>query len=252
MELWTFSLWIFHFLGTTQTFLRSTYFVINTRYKNVLPTSGLISTGGQWSLSACGILCASNDLCQTIFFKPLEKKCFLYMYSIWRHTQRKQESGVEMYEIASSCTDFGFVHNRAGGICFQIFWTQNITSTWAIMSCKQLGGSLISLDTDQKIGFVTTYIRNYYDFSTSPRRTFQIGLNNTQGPEKYTWKWSNGAQLSPNLSIPFYLNNYDGHMRSCAPGHCGVLSVKNLTTAVFDNCCLKVSFLYICSKDIEK
>ncbi|XP_062601686.1 uncharacterized protein LOC134263371 [Saccostrea cucullata] len=156
-----------------------------------------------------------------------------------------------MYEITSPCTGFGFVHNRAGGLCFQIFGSQNWTSTWAMASCKQFGGSLISFDTDQKIGFVTTFISNHYG-SSFQGRTLQIGLNNTQGPEKYTWKWSNGVKLSPNLSIPFYVNNYDGLMHPCAVGHCGVLHVGKLTYSVYDNCCLKASSLYICSKDIEK
>ena len=88
-------------------------------------------------------------------------------------------------------------------------------------------------------------------FSTKTSMSFQIGLNNTQGPEKYTWKWSNGAPFINNLSIQFSLNNFDGNMRSCSVGHCCLMYIKESAVGAYDNCCLKVASYYICSKDIN-
>lgn len=88
-------------------------------------------------------------------------------------------------------------------------------------------------------------------FSATTRKNFQIGLNNTQGPKKYTWKWTNGAVFFNNLSMAFGLNNFDDNMRICPVGHCCVMQVKNSSVGAYDNCCLKVAFYYICSKDIS-
>lgn len=40
------------------------------------------------------------------------------------------------------------------------------------------------------------------------------------------------------FSILFGLNNFDGNMRNCFVGYCGVFKVKNDIVFVFDNCCL--------------
>ena len=55
------------------------------------------------NLITCGMICASDDFCQTFFFKALEGKCFLYNYSIWKYTPTKPESGIEIYEIRPTC-----------------------------------------------------------------------------------------------------------------------------------------------------
>lgn len=80
---------------------------------------------------------------------------------------------------------------------------------------------------------------------------FQIGLNNTQVQNYTLWKWSSGANLTNDLIIPFGLNNFDGSMRNCSVGHCGVFVVKNDTVYVYDNCCSKVSSWYICSRYVD-
>ncbi|XP_048729863.1 uncharacterized protein LOC125647213 [Ostrea edulis] len=224
---------------------------MNTQYQDLLPISNVILKDGRMSLISCGNMCASDELCQTIFFKLLEGKCFLYNYSIWEYTPRRPERDVIIYEITSQDVDSGFVLNRGGGIAFQISSTSNITSFYAMTSCKQRGGSLISLDTNQKIDFLIMYIRNSYVFSATTKTVFQIGLNNTQVPQQDTWKWSNGAIFSNNLSMPFSLNNHDGNMANCSVGHCAVLNVKNDSAWAFDNCCLKVASRFICSKDIK-
>jgi hypothetical protein len=84
---------------------------------------------------------------------------------------------------------------------------------------------------------------------TTTALVFQIGLNNTQGPEKYTWKWSNGAPFFNNLSIKFEFNNYDGNVKNCPTGHCCVFHVKESTVDAFDNCCVQAASRHICSKD---
>jgi hypothetical protein len=89
------------------------------------------------------------------------------------------------------------------------------------------------------------------EFGAKTAKGFQIGLNNTQGPARYTWKWSDGAPFYNNLSMKFSLNNFDGYMRSCPVGHCCVMKVKNSTVGAYDNCCLRVASYYICSKDIN-
>lgn len=62
--------------------------------------------------------------------------------------------------IVASCEETQFVYNRAGSQCFSVFWTSNTTSVYAMQSCGQTDGVLIALDTNQKIDFVTEYIRN--------------------------------------------------------------------------------------------
>lgn len=89
------------------------------------------------------------------------------------------------------------------------------------------------------------------DFTTTAAMSFQIGLNNTQLQNYTIWKWSSGANLTNDLSIPFGLNNFDGNMRNCPVGHCGVFKVKNDTAFVFDNCCSQVSSRYICSRYVD-
>lgn len=65
-----------------------------------------------------------------------------------------------MFLIVASCEEMQFVYNRAGSHCFNVFGTGNTTSVYAIESCGQTDGVLIALDTNQKIDFVTEYIRN--------------------------------------------------------------------------------------------
>lgn len=89
------------------------------------------------------------------------------------------------------------------------------------------------------------------DFTTTAAMSFQIGLNNTQLQNYTIWKWSSGANFTNDLSIPFGLNNFDGNMRNCPVGHCGVFKVKNDTAFVFDNCCSQVSSRYICSRYVD-
>eukprot|EP00105_Crassostrea_gigas_P044947 XP_019929095.1 PREDICTED: uncharacterized protein LOC105343790 [Crassostrea gigas] len=163
----------------------------------------------------------------------------------------KTENGTGIYNMHSSCEEMQFVYNRAGSHCFNVFGTGNTTSVYAMESCGQTDGVLIALDTNQKIDFVTEYIRNNFDFTTTAAMSFQIGLNNTQLQNYTIWKWSSGANLTNDLSIPFGLNNFDGNMRNCPVGHCGVFVVKNDTAFVFDNCCSQVSSRYICSRYVD-
>lgn len=65
-----------------------------------------------------------------------------------------------MFLIVASCEEMQFVYNRAGSHCFNVFGTGNTTSVYAMESCGQTDGVLIALDTNQKIDFVTEYIRN--------------------------------------------------------------------------------------------
>eukprot|EP00105_Crassostrea_gigas_P039097 XP_019923245.1 PREDICTED: uncharacterized protein LOC105329423 [Crassostrea gigas] len=225
---------------------------MNLDYKDILPISGTVLKRGTFTLNGCGSVCISDEFCQTIFYQPLAGNCFLYNYSIGVHTPIKSENGTEIYEIYSSCSDSQFVHNRAGGHCFNVFQTSNITSMYAMEACRQTNGVLIALDTNQRIAFVTEYIRNHFYFTTTTRRTFQIGLNNTQVPGHKVWKWSSGVNLTNDLLMPFSLNNFDGNMRDCSVGHCGVFEVKADYVGVFDNCCSIVSFWCICSRYVRQ
>lgn len=49
----------------------------------------------------------------------------------------------------------------------------------------------------------------------------------------------------------FFLNNFDGNMRDCFVGYCGVFEVKVDYVGVFDNCCLKVFFWCICFRYVR-
>lgn len=101
------------------------------------------------------------------------------------------------------------------------------------------------------VGFLSSFSLIVY-FTTTTRRTFQIGLNNTQVPGHKVWKWSSGVNLTNDLLMPFSLNNFDGNMRDCSVGHCGVFEVKADYVGVFDNCCSKVSFWCICSRYVRQ
>lgn len=48
--------------------------------------------------------------------------------------------------------------NREGDICLKNFPTTHLTSDYSSAICGQFGGSLISLDSDQKIEFLRAFV----------------------------------------------------------------------------------------------
>lgn len=130
-------------------------------------------------------------------------------------------------------------------MCLKVYRTTDFTYSYITSVCNQEGGELISLDTDNKIDYLSTYLLIH--FGASVRIT--VGLENSSG-----WKWVNGEPLSishPNVSDT--INNYDMAMEPCESNYCGIFSVSSTTNmTLFDNCCKNIASYFVCTMPYQQ
>ncbi|XP_062569358.1 uncharacterized protein LOC134231413 [Saccostrea cucullata] len=214
---------------------------MNQLFTNFLPINDLDLKVGQYSVLQCGKLCTDEKSCQTFLYKPQDEKCFLYKYPLLEYTPVLSEAGVVAYEM-EGCPLSGLTLNREAGLCLKILFTTNRTSFYASSVCAQLGGELISLETDQKMTFLKTYILQYY----GEKKGVLVGLNSTGG-----WDWASGAPWVPSSLITNKINNFDSGMNPCGSDFCGVFSLSSSSAMeIFDSCCLNIPLLFVCSTSV--